>query len=193
MEKTRKEIIKRHNRAMLNELKEFDLYQTLSKKITSIKPTVLRTNLTIFKCTEKEQVKEILENIKPVTKKYQDKLSNLNIHRPYKITLDNSYNGTSKGDIKFVSEYGEIWITFPAKIISIYTGDGRRGITESEYVHFLGRSKNELRHKSIPRKEFFGITRGKIKEWYDGNQTLLSESRIDEIIEFLKGGKPWEK
>ena len=105
------------------------------------------------------------------------------LNTPFRMNLKNpaKYNDFTL-NIEYISNDYFITLTIPTNEIKEFINTSNRNITDCEYHYFTGWSHNKLRNTKILAYKFKSYD---VIGWFGGDQTLLNEIEIEEIINYL--------
>lgn len=144
----------------------------------------------VARCKDAEEFKQVLRTLPPTNENTTigtatDKYYKL-LNSPFRTDIENpaQAGNYSKHLIKFSYQSGkyDIQIELPISFVSDFVTATERPITDSEYHYFIGYSHNELRNLRVRSYRFNCMEE---MGWYGGNKTLLRETEINKIINFL--------
>lgn len=142
----------------------------------------------VVKCPTLADAKNIIKTF-PVTNKThtvgnEDKL----IKSPFRVNIDNpatqSQHSNFTIEISYISNDIGVQLEMPIDIFSKFVTAGYRKVYDSEYHYFIGYSHEKL-YKLRVRKYNFNAPNDEQINWYGGNVTLIKESKIKEIIDYI--------
>ena len=158
----------------------------------SVKISIIDDNFVTIKAETMEDVKKVLNGLKPTEKdynvetatKYIDLIPNF-----YKLTLENGYYSREL-KIEFKAEGVKHWLTIDVKNISEdfkakFLREQKRHLYDTETV-FVNIPAHFKKFKTIKVQSFCFDFNYKCIKYYGGNIVLLDSTAIDEIINFLK-------
>jgi hypothetical protein len=145
------------------------------------------SHVTHFSVVNKKEVAAVLKKLKPTEiETIVGTAGNDNykiIESPFRIDINNPATSnnvsTYEMQINYKSDEVNVRINIPIKLVKDYLDVSSRHITDSEGVHFIGTSHAEMRRMKILQYVFKSQRK---MTWYGGNQTLLEESVIEDII-----------
>lgn len=105
------------------------------------------------------------------------------IESPFRLQIQNKANPSEyfKNEVKVEYKLSDIRVelTVPSENCEFLNRTSRH-ITDSEYVHFIGRSVRELQNIKVLSYEFKNSS--KVIKWYGGDITLLDVEQINLIL-----------
>ncbi len=190
---TRQDVIDNHMEELASKLEKFDLtgkYQ----KLPSFKH-VFSSQGKNFVCFEapfrekmsREDVRTLLRDLQPSNSSYNLKAAGKEdkvINTPYMIETQSHISDSPTVKITFTVDKEVVWIIFDAKMISQFTQNSTRKVTDSEYYYFGGISRAEIQRKEIPCRPFNGSNT--TVSYYGGNKKCVCPDLAEAIIDHLK-------
>lgn len=142
----------------------------------------------IVKCPTLADAKNIIKKFPSTNETHTVGNENKLIKSPFRINIDNpakpSQHRNFTIEISYISNDIGVELKIPIDIFIKFVTVGERQIYDSEHHYFIGLSYPQLSRTRV-RKYNFNVLNDEQINWYGGGVTLIKESKIKEIIDYI--------